>query len=127
MRALGRVETAAVVAELALSAVNERRLGRLLAKPDDGGAASARAEAGSRGLAAPLAAGRAGRLFRAGRWSARAGLALRLARGRGRPAADHAASALFLLAGLAFRFAWIAAGRASAADDETVARAARTR
>jgi hypothetical protein len=103
------VETAAIAAELALSAVNERRLAR--AEPPT--------------LAAPLEAGRSGRLFRAARWSFRAGLALRLARGRGGPAADHAASALLLAGGLASRFAWVAAGRASAADDETVARAAR--
>ncbi len=98
------METAAIAAELALSTANERRLGR---------------------LAEPLERGRAGRLFQAARWSVRTGLALRLARRRGGPAADHAASALFLLGGLAFRFAWVAAGRASAADDVGVAQTAR--
>jgi hypothetical protein len=39
---------------------------------------------------------------------------------------QHVASLLFLLAGLAFRYAWVGAGRASAADDAAVARAART-
>jgi hypothetical protein len=34
---------------------------------------------------------------------------------------------LYLLGGLAFRFAWVAAGRTSANDDETVARVARVR
>jgi hypothetical protein len=103
-RALGTVETAAMAAELALSTINERRLGT---------------------LAVPLEHGRSGRLFRGAKWAVRAGLALRLARSR-RPAADHAASALFLLAGLGFRFAWVGAGRVSAADDEAVARAARS-
>jgi hypothetical protein len=34
---------------------------------------------------------------------------------------------LYLLGGLSFRFAWIAAGRNSAHDDEAVARMARVR
>jgi hypothetical protein len=37
------------------------------------------------------------------------------------------ASVLYLLGGLSFRFAWVAAGRNSANDDEAVARAARTK
>jgi hypothetical protein len=37
----------------------------------------------------------------------------------------HLASVLYLLAGLGFRFGWVAAGRASAQDHEAVAAAAR--
>jgi DMSO reductase anchor subunit len=102
--ALAAVETAAMAAELALSSVNERRLGR---------------------LARALDAGRPGRLFAAARWAVRGGLALRLARGRAAPWARDASSALFLLAGLAFRFAWVGAGPTSARDDEAVALMAR--
>ena len=102
--ALGAVESLAIGAELALSAVNERRLGP---------------------LASALEAGRPGRLFRAAKWAARTGLALRLARGRAGPRAHHLASALYIVSGLAFRFAWVGAGRTSATDDEAVASAAR--
>lgn len=49
-----------------------------------------------------------------------AGLALRAARRRG-------ASPLFLAASLLYRFAWIEAGKASARDDDAVARTARGR
>jgi hypothetical protein len=100
--ALARVEAGAMAAELILSEINEHRLGR---------------------LAGALSDGNPGRLFRAGRWLARAGLALRL--GRRLPAAGHAASACFLLSGLCFRYAWVTAGPASARDDEAVARMAR--
>ena len=55
----------------------------------------------------------------------RCGLALRFARRRGGPWTHHVASVLYLLGGLSFRFAWVEAGRASAHDDEAVARAAR--
>jgi polysulfide reductase-like protein len=104
--ALGRVETGAMAAELALSTINERRLGR---------------------LSAALEHGRGGRLFKAAKWGVRTGLALRLARGRGGPWTHHLASGLYLGAGLAFRYAWVAAGRDSARDDEAVARMARAR
>jgi hypothetical protein len=57
----------------------------------------------------------------------RTGLALRLGRARGGPWVHHCASVLYLLAGLAFRFAWVGAGRTSARDDEAVARMARLR
>jgi hypothetical protein len=53
-------------------------------------------------------------------------MALRFARRRG-PWTHHVASCLYLLGGLSFRFAWVAAGRNSADDDEAVARAARTK
>jgi hypothetical protein len=102
--ALASIEAGAMASELALSSLNERRLGR---------------------FGEPLREGRPGRRFRLAKWSARAGLALRLARGRGGPWTDHAASCLYLLAGLAFRFAWLGAGRGSARDDEAVAASAR--
>jgi len=101
---LAAVETIAMVAELALSEVNERRLGR---------------------LGQALEHGRPGRLLRLARGGVVAGLALRALGRRGGPVPEHAASALFLAAGLAFRFAWVGAGRASAEDHEAVALAAR--
>jgi hypothetical protein len=103
---LGAVETIAMVAELALSEVNERRLGR---------------------LAHALEHGRPGRLLQLARGGVVAGLALRVLGGRGGPVLEHAASALFLAAGLAFRFAWVGAGRPSAEDHEAVALMARRR
>jgi hypothetical protein len=102
--ALGLVETGAMGMELALSTFNERRLGR---------------------LANALEEGTPGRLFKGAKWAVRAGLALRFARGRGGPATHHVASVLYLAGGLAFRFAWVGAGRNSARDDEAVALMAR--
>lgn len=102
--ALGTLETAAIVAELVLSQVNERRLGR-------------------EGLV--LEHGRAERLFRGAKAAVLAGLGLRLARRRLGPGAHHAASLLYLGGGLAFRYAWVEAGKASARDDEAVAEAGR--
>jgi formate-dependent nitrite reductase membrane component NrfD len=102
--ALGTIETAAMGAELALSSLNEQRLGQ---------------------LADVLDHGRAGRLFRFAKWAVRAGLLLRLTRRRLGPWQHHVASLLYLSGGLAFRFAWIEAGRASAADHDAVARTAR--
>ena len=96
--ALGRLETAAILTELALSTVNERRLGR---------------------AGAPLSGGRGGRLFKVAKAAVAAGLTLSLV-GR-RPAARHGAGILYLAAGLAFRFAWVEAGKASARDDEAAA------
>jgi formate-dependent nitrite reductase membrane component NrfD len=96
--ALGTVETVAMASELALSALNERRLGRL-------GDALQR------------------RTFTLAKWAVRGGLALRFTSRR--PAAHHAASALYLIAALAFRVGWVEAGKASARDDEAVARMAR--
>ena len=101
--ALGTVETGAIVVELLLSSINERRLGA---------------------LAEPLERGRAGVLFRAAKWGVRAGVSLRLLRRHG-VGVHHAASAIYLLAGLAFRYAWVEAGKASARDDEAVAKVAR--
>ncbi|HUR86037.1 MAG TPA: NrfD/PsrC family molybdoenzyme membrane anchor subunit [Solirubrobacteraceae bacterium] len=102
--ALGTVETVAMAAELALSEINERRLGA---------------------LGEPLREGRPGRLFSLARWSVFTGLALRAARQRGGPWTHHLASLLYLAAGLAYRFAWVGAGRTSAADHEAVALNAR--
>jgi hypothetical protein len=102
--ALGTVETLAMGSELALSTYNKKRLGR---------------------LGEALEQGRPGKLFNAAKWGARTGLALRLARKRGGPWTHHAASLLYILSGLAFRFAWVGAGRNSATDDDAVAIAAR--
>jgi formate-dependent nitrite reductase membrane component NrfD len=104
--ALGTVETSAMAAELVLSSVNARRLGR---------------------FGDALDSGRADQLFELAKWSVRVGLALRFARKRVGPWTHHVASVLYLLGGLSFRFAWIAAGRNSAHDDEAVARMARVR
>jgi formate-dependent nitrite reductase membrane component NrfD len=103
--ALGTIETLAMAAELTMSSLNEKRLGR---------------------LAHALEEGRPGKLFQAAKWMIRVGISLRLARSRGGPWVHHLASVLFLLAGLAFRFAWVGAGRTSALDHEAVARMHRT-
>jgi len=103
--ALGTVETLAMGAELAMSSYNEHRLGR---------------------LADSLEEGRPGRLFQAAKWMVRVGLGLRFARSPGGPWVHHFASVLYLLAGLAFRFGWVGAGRTSALDHEAVARMHRT-
>ena len=103
--ALNRLSAAAMLAEFALSTLNERRLGR----------------AGN-----VLSQGRPGRLFRSAKWLAGTGVALNLLGPRRTTAlGEHAASVLYLAAGLAFRFAWVEAGKASAADDEAVALMAR--
>jgi hypothetical protein len=104
--ALGAVETGAMASELVLSSLNERRLGR---------------------FGEALDTGRANRLFEFAKWSVRVGLALRFLRSRGGPWTHHAASVLYLLGGLSFRFAWIEAGRNSAGDDEAVAQMSRVR
>jgi cytochrome b len=83
-----------------MSTINERRLG------DIGEA---------------LEQGRAGHLFRFAKWSVRAGLALRAARPRLGSNVHHLASGLYLAGGLAFRYAWVAAGHNSASDDRAVA------
>jgi len=96
--ALRRVQAGAIGAELALSTVNERRLGR---------------------YAAPLH--RSGKM----KWAKRlvyAGLALQAA---GRPKPGHAASVAYLAAGLLFRYAWVQAGPESARDDRLVAEMSR--
>jgi formate-dependent nitrite reductase membrane component NrfD len=95
--ALSAIEAAAMVSELVLSAVNERRIGS---------------------LAEPLAHHGA---YRAATWAVRLGLALRALRHRG-----PIPSLLFLAAAFGYRLSWVQAGQASARDDEAVARNART-
>ena len=102
--ALRQVQAGAMTAELVLSMINERRLGR---------------------HAQPLHASRKMK------WAKRlvhAGLGLQALRARtGRAEAGHAASALYLTAGLLFRYAWVEAGPISARDDRAVAEMARER
>jgi DMSO reductase anchor subunit len=105
-RALGAIETLAMTTELGLSHLNEKRLGD---------------------LGHALEEGRPGRLFRFAKSSVMGGLALRGLGSRLGTAPGHVSSALFLAAGLAFRFAWVGAGRTSATDHEAVARTARRR
>lgn len=100
-RALAGLETGAMVAELGLSTLNERRLGP---------------------LGEQLERGTGGRLFSAAKWAVRGGIALRALDRRAGGTAHHAGSVLYLAAGLCFRWAWIEAGRQSARDDENVAR-----
>jgi formate-dependent nitrite reductase membrane component NrfD len=104
--ALSRLEAGAILAELTLSTVNERRLGRA-------------AEAISHGAPAVL--------FRTAQVLVVTGLVLPwIGRRRGaRRPAQNAASLLYLAGGLAFRLAWVSAGRASVSDDEAVALMAR--
>jgi formate-dependent nitrite reductase membrane component NrfD len=98
--ALNRVQAGAMVAELTLSLVNERRLGR----------------AGH-----VLSEGRPGRLFRIAQLFGGAGVALNLLGvRRTTPLGQHVASIVYLAGGLAFRLAWIEAGKVSARDDEAV-------
>jgi hypothetical protein len=104
--ALGRVETGAMLAELGLSWVNDKRLGE---------------------TSAPMEEGRPGKLFRFAETAVLGGLSLRLARRRLGAPAHHVASALYLAAGLAFRYGWVEAGKASARDHEVAAAVARGR
>jgi formate-dependent nitrite reductase membrane component NrfD len=105
--ALSRIEAGAILAELTLSTLNERRLGR----------------AGD-----ALSQGTPGGFMRAAKTLVGAGLALSLlARGRPRRPAQNLASVLYLAGGLAFRFAWVEGGKASGRDDEAVALMARGR
>jgi hypothetical protein len=105
-RALDSVETIAILAELGVSSLNERRLEPIIPALDEG---------------------RQGRLFRLAKRSVATGLILRALRPLLDPRVQHVVSVLYLAAGLAFRFAWIRAGTRSAADDETVALTARSR
>jgi formate-dependent nitrite reductase membrane component NrfD len=102
--ALGRVESVAIALELIGSEINERRLG------DTGHA---------------LRRGRAGKLFRFAKLAVTTGLALRPFRKSFGAPAHNVASVLYLAGGLAFRYAWVEAGRNSARDDAAVARMAR--
>jgi formate-dependent nitrite reductase membrane component NrfD len=102
--ALGVIETGAMLTELGLSMLNERRL--LHAAP-------------------AVEEGRPGQLFRIARAAVTVGLLLRFVRRPLGPATHHVASVLYLIGGLGFRFAWVEAGKASANDDMAVARMAR--
>ncbi|HWC87598.1 MAG TPA: NrfD/PsrC family molybdoenzyme membrane anchor subunit [Solirubrobacteraceae bacterium] len=103
--ALARMEAGAILAELMLSTMNERRLGR----------------AGE-----ALAHGTPRRLSQAAKALVGTGLLVGLvARGRVRRPGQNLASLLYLAGGLAYRFAWVQGGRASAHDDEAVALMAR--
>jgi DMSO reductase anchor subunit len=106
--ALAALESAAMAAELLLSALNDRRLG-----------IAGRA----------LESGRPGRFLKIARALNGAGLATRLARAlrprRGPAVADDLPSALFLAAAVLYRLGWVSAGRPSALDHEAVAAFAR--
>jgi formate-dependent nitrite reductase membrane component NrfD len=105
-RALGTVETASILTELVLSQVNHRRLGP---------------------IGEVTRHGRPGALFRTAEGAVSAGLLARqLGRRRG-PYWHDLASVLYLLGALAFRYAWVEAGKASAVDHSGVAAMARGR
>jgi formate-dependent nitrite reductase membrane component NrfD len=100
------LEAAAMLAELSLSHLTERRLGD---------------------TAEVLRRGRAGLLFRAAKSLAVFGLSMRVAGRRAGPRAHDVASVAYLAAGLAFRYAWVDAGKASAHDDAAAAAMGRDR
>jgi formate-dependent nitrite reductase membrane component NrfD len=97
--ALSDVQAAAMLAELGLSVINERRIGD---------------------FGKPL---HRSKLMKAAKWLVRGGLGLQLTRRR---ELEHAASLIYLAAGLMFRYAWVRSGPVSARDDEAVAQAARS-
>lgn len=98
--ALATIETASLLIELSLSELGQQRLGD---------------------AAACLRAGRPGLLYRTAKTLVVGGLAIRRARRRFGPRAEDVASVMYLAGGLAFRYAWVMAGRASAQDDGAVA------
>ena len=105
-RALGWIETTAMVTELSISALGERRLGD---------------------AAQALRGGRAGLYFRSAKSLVALGLSLRLLARRTGGREHELASVAYLVAGLLFRFAWVSAGAPSARDDAVVAAVARER
>ena len=105
-RALGTIETASMLTELSISALGERRLGN---------------------AAEALGRGRPGLYFRTAKSLVALGLSLRLVARRTGPREHELASFMYLAAGLAFRFAWVYAGKASATDDAVVAAMGRDR
>jgi formate-dependent nitrite reductase membrane component NrfD len=105
-RALGTLETASMLTELSLSAVGERRLGD---------------------AAEALRRGRPGVFFRTAKSLVGLGLSLRLIARRTGDREHDLASVMYLAGGLAFRFAWVYAGKASASDDAAVAAMGRAR
>jgi hypothetical protein len=102
--ALGTIETVSMLTELTLSHLGERRMGD---------------------LAEALRRGRPGIMFRTAKLLVAAGLSLRLLRRRAGPRAHDLASVLYLSGGLAFRYAWVYAGKDSAQHHEAVAAMAR--
>jgi hypothetical protein len=119
--ALAHLEAGAILAELALSTINERRLGRAGEAISHGTPAVLFRTAEAlvvAGLVLPRIDRRRGGRRRSGRrWGGR--------RRSGRRQAQNVASLLYLAGGLAFRLAWVQAGRASVSDDEAVALMAR--
>jgi hypothetical protein len=105
--ALGTLETASMLSELVLSAVGERQLGD---------------------AAEALRRGRPGTFFRTAKGLVVLGLCLRVVARRRTASREHdLASIMYLAGGLAFRFGWVFAGKASAADDAAVAAVGRGR
>jgi formate-dependent nitrite reductase membrane component NrfD len=98
-RALGRVETASIVAELALSRAHGRSLGN---------------------IGAVMHAGRPGVLFRLAETAVTAGVGTRLMSRWASPRVRDLASVLFLAGALTFRYAWMEAGKASATHDPSL-------
>jgi len=105
-KALGTIETTAMLTELSISALGERRLGD-----------AARALRGDR----------PGLYFRSAKSLVSLGLSLRLLARRTGGREHELASVAYLAAGLLFRFAWVSAGEPSARDDAVVAAMARER
>jgi hypothetical protein len=104
--ALSTLETGSILTELGLSTLNERRLG----------------------LGAEVTKhGRPGMLFRAAKAAVLLGLSTRLMGRRIDRRAHNVASLLYMAGGLAFRYAWVSAGKASAAHQEGVAAMGRGR
>jgi formate-dependent nitrite reductase membrane component NrfD len=99
-RALGTIETASMLTELSISAFGERRLGH---------------------AAEALSRGRPGLYLRTAKSLVALGLSLRFVARRTGRREHELASFMYLAAGLAFRFAWVYAGKASATDDAAVA------
>ena len=105
-RALGTIETASMLTELSISTLGERQLGD---------------------AAEALRGGRPGIYFRAAKSLVGVGIALRLVARRTGPREHDLASVMYLAAGLAFRLAWVSAGKPSAQDDAAVAAMGRGR
>jgi len=78
-------------------------------------------------VATATATGRPGIYFRTGKSLVALGISLRLIARRTGRREHELASFMYLAAGLAFRLAWVSAGKASAANDATVAAMARGR
>jgi hypothetical protein len=95
-----------MLTELSLSAFGERRLGD---------------------AAEALHRGRPGVLFRSAKGLVALGLSLRLVARRTSSPEHDLASVMYLAGGLAFRYAWVYAGKSSAEDDAAVAAMARGR